>query len=70
MAGDKRRQDTIHDHHVEYFASENGLSPDLAWELILKHGYSRKAMIKAAQDLKGDVRQPTADQPPYFPVGR
>jgi hypothetical protein len=29
MAGDKRRQDDIHDHQVGYFASENGLSPDL-----------------------------------------
>ena len=56
MAGDKRRQDAIHDHQVEYFASENGLTPDLAWELILKHGNSRKAVIKAARGLKGDVQ--------------
>lgn len=63
MAGDKRRQDAIHDHQVEYFASENGLTPDLAWELILKHGNSRKAVIKAAQGLKGDVRQHAADKP-------
>ncbi|MBB6411947.1 hypothetical protein [Mesorhizobium sangaii] len=67
MAGDKRRQDAIHDHQVEYFASENGLTSDLAWELILKHGNSRKAVIKAAQGLKRDVgnTQPTS---PYFPV--
>ena len=51
MAGDKRRQDAIHDHQVEYFASENGLTPDLAWELILKHGNSRKAVIRAAQGV-------------------
>ncbi len=57
MASDKRRQDSIHDHQVECFASENGLTPDLAWELIVKHGNSRKAVIKAAQGLKGDVRQ-------------
>jgi hypothetical protein len=57
MAGDKRRDDAIHDHHVEYFASENGLSPDLTWELILKHGNSRKAVIEAAQGLKDDDRQ-------------
>ena len=68
MAGDKRRQDAIHDHQVEYFASENGLTPDLAWELILKHGNSRKAVIKAAQGLKGDVRQHASDEPPTFPV--
>ncbi|QKC83611.1 hypothetical protein [Mesorhizobium sp. NZP2077] len=66
MASDKRRQDAIHDHQVEYFATENGLTPDLAWELIIKHGNSRKAVIKAAQGLKGDVRQ---HQPvPCFPV--
>jgi hypothetical protein len=67
MARDKRRPDAIHDHQVEYFAWENGLTSDLAWELILKHGYSRKAVIRAAQGLKGDVRQhgrPT----PYSPV--
>ena len=57
MAGDKRRQHDIHDHQVEYFASENGLSPDLTWELILKHGNSRKAVIEAAQGLKGDDRE-------------
>ncbi|KRB24071.1 hypothetical protein ASD99_29405 [Mesorhizobium sp. Root695] len=53
MAGDKRRQHDIHDHQVGYFASKNGLSPDLTWELILKHGNSRKAVIEAAQGLKG-----------------
>lgn len=63
MAGNKRRHDAIHDHQVEHFASENGLTGDLAWALILTHGNSRKAVIKAAQGLKGDVRQHGADQP-------
>ncbi|MER9338935.1 hypothetical protein NKJ06_34410 [Mesorhizobium sp. M0293] len=67
MAGDKRRQDAIHDHQVEYFAWENGLTPDLAWELILKHGNSRKAVIKAAQGLKDDVRRHRGPAP-YSPV--
>jgi hypothetical protein len=53
MTGDKRAHDAIHDHQVGYFARENGLSPDLVWELILKHGNSRKAVIEAAQVLKG-----------------
>ena len=58
MAGDKRRQHDIHDHQVEYFASENGLTPDLTWELILKHGNSRKAVIEAARGLKcGDSQR-------------
>ncbi|MGO4642523.1 hypothetical protein AB4Z43_29265 [Mesorhizobium sp. 2RAF45] len=57
MGGYKAWRDAIHDHQVESFASENGLTADVVWELILKHGNSRKAVIKAAQSLKGDVRQ-------------
>ncbi|AID30579.1 transcriptional regulator [Mesorhizobium loti] len=49
MGGYKAWHDIIHDHQVESFASENGLTADLVWELILKHGNSRKAVIKAAQ---------------------
>ncbi|QKC71347.1 hypothetical protein EB815_21085 [Mesorhizobium loti] len=57
MGGYKPWCDAIHDHQVECFASENGLTADLVWELILKHGNSRKAVIKAARGLEGDVRQ-------------
>ncbi|UVK45773.1 hypothetical protein BPNPMPFG_001343 [Mesorhizobium sp. AR07] len=63
MGGDKPWHDVIHDHQVECFASENGLTSDLAWELILKHGNSRKAVTKAAQGLKG-MQGNTADQHP------
>ena len=56
MGGYKAWHDAIHDHQVESFASENGLAADLVWELILKHGNSRKAVIKAAQGLKRDAR--------------
>ncbi|MER8845934.1 MULTISPECIES: hypothetical protein [Mesorhizobium] len=56
MGGHKGWHDAIHDHQVECFASENGLTADVVWELILKHGNNRKAVIKAAQGLKGDVR--------------
>ncbi|BCG70674.1 hypothetical protein MesoLj113a_18320 [Mesorhizobium sp. 113-1-2] len=52
MGGYKAWHDDIHDHQVECFAAENGLPADLVWELILKHGNSRKAVIKAAQDLR------------------
>ncbi|UVK57491.1 hypothetical protein DBIPINDM_008467 (plasmid) [Mesorhizobium sp. AR02] len=61
MGGNKPWHDAIHDHQVECFAPENGLPADLVWELILKHGNSRKAVIKAAQGLKGRSA-------PYFPV--
>jgi hypothetical protein len=54
MAGDKRRRDVIHDHQVEYFAWENGLTSDEAWELILKHGNNRGIVIKAAKALRSD----------------
>ena len=64
MGDDKPWHDVIHDHQVECFASENGLTADLVWELILKYGNSRKAVIEAAQGLKGDVRQHPDDQPP------
>ena len=57
MGGYKAWHDAIHDHQVESFASESGLAADLVWELILKHGNSRKAVIKAAQGLKRDARQ-------------
>lgn len=67
MGGYKPRHDAIHDHQVECFASENGLTADLVWELILKHGNSRKAVIKAAQGLKGDVRR-HGRSAPYSPV--
>ncbi|UVK57584.1 hypothetical protein DBIPINDM_008194 (plasmid) [Mesorhizobium sp. AR02] len=67
MGGYKPWHDAIHDHQVECFASENGLTADLVWELILKHGNSRKALIKAAQGLKGDVRQ-HGRSAPYSPV--
>ncbi|MGX8007830.1 hypothetical protein ACVDG8_001875 [Mesorhizobium sp. ORM8.1] len=52
MGGNKAWHDAIHDHEVECFASENGLTADLVWELILKHGNSRETVIKAAQGLK------------------
>lgn len=52
MGGYKHWHDAIHDHEVECFASENGLTADLVWELILKYGNSRQAVIKAAQGLK------------------
>ncbi|TIW61029.1 MAG: hypothetical protein E5V49_13135 [Mesorhizobium sp.] len=64
MGDDKLWHDAIHDHQVEYFASENGLTTDLVWELILKHGNNRKAVIKAAQDLKGDAKQ--HGQPTFY----
>ena len=65
MGGYKAWHDAIHDHQVESFASENGLTADLVWELILKHGNSREAVIKAAQGLKGDARQhPGGAEPP------
>ena len=67
MGGHKPWHDAIHDHQVECFASENGLTADLVWELILKHGNSRKAVIKAAQGLKGDVSK-HGRSPPYSPV--
>ncbi|BCG87951.1 hypothetical protein MesoLj113c_40610 [Mesorhizobium sp. 113-3-9] len=67
MGGYKPWHDAIHDHQVECFASENGLTADLVWELILKHGNSRKAVIKAAQGLEGDVRQ-YGGSAPYSPV--
>ena len=51
MGGFKAWHDAIHDHQVECFASENGLTADLVWELILKHGNSRKAVIRAAQGV-------------------
>lgn len=75
MGGYKHWHDAIHDHQVECFASENGLTADLVWELILKHGNSRKAVIKAAQGLKGDVRQhgrsaPHSPQEPTVNVGQ
>ncbi|GLQ82624.1 hypothetical protein GCM10007881_61470 [Mesorhizobium huakuii] len=63
MGGYKAWHDAIHDHQVECFASENGLTADLVWELILKHGNSRKAVIKAAQGLKRDVRQHSRSAP-------
>jgi FkbM family methyltransferase len=44
-------QEAIHDHQVERFASDNGLTTDEAWQLILKHGNNRKAVIRAAQGL-------------------
>ena len=68
MGGYKPRHDAIHDHQVECFAAENGLTADLVWELILEHGNSRKAVIKAAQGLKGDVRR-QGRSAPYSPVG-
>ena len=51
MGGYKAWHDIIHDHQVESFASENGLTADLVCELILKHGNSRKAVIRAAQGV-------------------
>lgn len=67
MGGYKAWHDAIHDHQVECFASENGLTADLVWELILKHGNSRKAVIKAAQGLKRDAMQ-HGRSAPYSPV--
>ena len=67
MGGYKAWHDDIHDHEVECFASENGLTADLVWELILKHGNSRKAVIKAAQGLKR-LRQ-HGRSAPYSPRG-
>ena len=71
MGGYKAWHDAIHDHQVESFASESGLAADLVWELILKHGNSRKAVIKAAQGLKRGATQhpsraeaPADDEPP------
>jgi len=64
MGGNGPWHDAIHDHQVEGFASENGLTADLVWELILKHGNSRKAVMKAAQSLKADVRQHGRSAPP------
>ena len=55
MGGYKAWHDAIHDHQVESFASENGLTADLVWELILKCGNSRKAVIKAAQGSKAEA---------------
>jgi hypothetical protein len=54
MAGGKRRRDVIHDHQVECFALDHGLTSDEAWELILKHGNNRETVFKAAQALRGD----------------
>ncbi|BAV45362.1 hypothetical protein MLTONO_0459 [Mesorhizobium loti] len=68
MGGYKAWHDAIHDHQVERFASENGLPADLVWELILKHGNSRKAVMKAAQGLKDDVRRHGRSAPPVGPA--
>lgn len=64
MGDDKLWHDAIHDHQVGHFASENGLTADLAWELMLKHGNNRKAVIKAAQGLVRQHGRP----PPCSPV--
>ena len=64
MGGYKAWHDAIHDHQVESFASENGLTADLVWELILKYGNSRKAVIKAAQGLKAEAAAPDDDRGP------
>lgn len=67
MGGYKAWHDAIHDHQVECFASENGLTADLVWELILKHGNSREAVIRAAQGLERGARQ-HGRSAPYSPV--
>lgn len=63
MGDDKLWHGAIHDHQVGYFASKNGLTTDLAWELILKYGNNRKAVIKAARDLLWQHGRPPACSP-------
>ncbi|QND55245.1 MULTISPECIES: hypothetical protein [Mesorhizobium] len=63
MGGFKPWHDAIHDHQVECFASENGLPADLVWELILKHGNSRKAVIKAAQGCRAALATENGNPP-------
>ena len=67
MGGCKAWHDAFHDHEVERFASERGFTADLVWELILEHGNSRKAVMKAAQLLRGDDVN-TDDQHPAPPL--
>jgi hypothetical protein len=70
LADDKCSHDAIHDHQVENFARENGLTPDLVWDLIRKCGNGRKAVIEAAQRMRGDKSNRQATRTQQTPLAR
>lgn len=51
-ARDRSRVAGDEDYEVEYFAKENGISPDQARELIRRHGNDRASLEREARKLK------------------
>ncbi|MER9829145.1 DUF3606 domain-containing protein [Mesorhizobium sp. M0134] len=60
MADDKRKRDfrdrnrvsADEDYEVEYFAEQNGITPDQARQLIKTHGNDRARLTEAAKTLR------------------
>ena len=50
---DRSRVSGSEDYEVEYFARENGITPDQARELIKRHGNDRETLTREAEKLKG-----------------
>jgi len=50
---DRQRVSASEDYEVEYFARENGLTPEEVRDLIAKHGSDRADLEAAVKTLKG-----------------
>ena len=50
---DRDRVSADEDYEVQYFAEQNGITPQQVRDLIKKMGNDRKTLIEAAAALKG-----------------
>lgn len=50
---DRNQVSADEDYEVEYFAKQEGITPQQVRELIAKHGNNREKLERAAKTLKG-----------------